>query len=243
MSRLLVLPDRAGSAVDNMALDLTLLERALQPGVLLFRHYTWNEPAFTFGVSQPFAYARSVAGPGIAPVRRATGGGVVNHLTDWTYALLAPAGHPLAEMKATASYRLVHEAVVVALAACGVAAALVPCPRESCTTGVVATPVAPRRPGACFLEPEVYDVISPSGGRKLAGAAQKRTRAGILFQGYVDRPGCPGADWSRFHTAFIEALAVACGVTPVRYGEMPVTEEDCAGARALFASRDWNERR
>ena len=237
-----LLPDLHDTAVMNMAVDLALLESGLRDSsVLLFRHYGWTEPAYTFGVSQSLEQARAVAGPAPVLLRRATGGGIVNHLGDWTYALLAPTGHELAEMKATASYRVVHAAVAEALCACGVPVALVPCPRESC--GAPAAPSPVKKPGACFLEPEIYDVVRSDDGRKAAGAAQKRTRDGILFQGYVEKSACPGVDWAVFRERFTSALASACGARRESVSSLSIASAVLDAAVSKFSDTAWNLRR
>lgn len=241
--RLLVLPEVTGTAAENMATDLLLLERASAPGVLWFRHYGWSEPAFTFGVSQSREAVRAVAGPGPVLVRRPTGGGVVSHLNDWTYALVAPSGHRLSEARATESYHAVHAALARALAQAGVPAVLVPCPRETCGVGSGGTaPVAPG-PGVCFVRPEIYDVVRADDGRKLAGAAQKRTREGILFQGSVDRAACGAIDWDAFRAAFLAELErVGEGVAePAAFPGFP--ERAACEALARFGSDAWNARR
>jgi lipoate-protein ligase A len=252
-SRLLVLPDRTASSAENMATDLLLLECAAVPGVLWYRHYGWAEPAFTYGVSQSRERVRAIAGEGPVLVRRATGGGVVSHLNDWTYALVAPAEHPLAADKATASYRAVHAAIADALNSLGVPAELVPCPRESCGmsggggAGEGGAPVvsgAPRQPGVCFVQPEIYDVVRSDDGRKLAGAAQKRTRAGILFQGSVDKSACEEIeDWAMFDEALLARLAMIAEAE-IESSEFPVfPEERRREALAMFASEAWNGKR
>lgn len=233
-----VLPVLRDTAVMNMALDATLLESALaDQGVSLFRHYDWAEPAFTFGLSQSHATSRAVAGAGVALVRRVTGGGLVDHRDDFTYALLAPAGSPLSEMRATDSYRLVHESAARALARCGATARLAPCARPACGDG------PSRKPGVCFSEPELHDVVRPDDGAKVAGAAQKRTRRGILFQGSVALSRCPGTDRGRFHEVFTEELAVATGAIR-EFSAMPATDAAVSERfRALFSDPGWNARR
>ena len=119
-----LLPERTGGAAENMALDFLLLQRypaATQPR---FRHYGWRGPAFTFGLSQKLEFVQTQLPPDetFDLCRRPTGGGVVDHRDDWTYALVIPRGHPLEELRATQSYRVVHEALAAALRAQNVAA-------------------------------------------------------------------------------------------------------------------------
>lgn len=226
-----------------MATDLLLLEAA-RPDAIWYRHYGWSEPAFTFGVSQSRDRVREIAGELPVLVRRATGGGVVSHLDDWTYALVAPAGHPLAEAKASESYRVVHAAVADALRFSGVPAELVPCPRESCDLNPDTPAAASSRPGVCFVRPEIFDVVRGDDGRKLAGAAQKRTRDGILFQGSIDRAACPEiADWAAFDEAFLARLALVCDAEIVAAPFPAFPENREQEWRDRFASEAWNGKR
>ena len=94
------LPVRTAGAAENMAADFLLLRRHPRPAVARFRHYGWRAPAFTFGYSQRIAFVReqlaaAVAGEVRPPelCRRPTGGGVVDHRDDWTYALVIPVSY------------------------------------------------------------------------------------------------------------------------------------------------------
>src|SRR5690606_2012830 len=112
-----ILPSRTAGAAENMAIDFLLLQRHPRPTAPRFRHYGWRSPAFTFGYGQKIAFVREQLPPGevFDLCRRPTGGGVVDHRDDWTYALVLPRGHPLEELRATSSYRAVHEALAGAL--------------------------------------------------------------------------------------------------------------------------------
>src|SRR5688572_17096391 len=72
-----LLPTRAGSAAENMAVDFLLLQRYPGETAARFRHYGWHRPAFTFGYSQKIEFVRDQL-PRNQPLelcRRATGGG------------------------------------------------------------------------------------------------------------------------------------------------------------------------
>src|SRR5690606_39065461 len=102
-----VLPERHDSAAGNMAADFLLLQRYPAETHARFRSYGWHRPAFTFGYSQKIAWVREQVAP-FAPVelcRRPTGGGLVDHRQDWTYALVIPRGHALYDARAVESYR------------------------------------------------------------------------------------------------------------------------------------------
>src|ERR1019366_9775830 len=148
------------------------------------RHYGWRSPAFTFGYSQKMAFVRSQLPQGetFDLCRRPTGGGVVDHREDWTYAIVIPRGHPLEELRATQSYRAVHEALARSLGAAGVPVALkaVPEPGQGAQAGGPA--------GVCFEKAEVFVVVHAVTGAKIAGGAQKRNKRGLLFQGSVWKP-------------------------------------------------------
>jgi lipoate-protein ligase A len=159
-------------AAYNMALDETLLESAPELERPVLRFYGWLENAASFGYSLKFADVErwTLLRP---LVRRPTGGGLVPHDSDWTYSLAFPPRHPWYLLKAVESYRRVHEWIRDAFARINVPTTL-------------ASASSNRRPGQCFVGAEEFDVLWH--GRKIAGAAQRRTRTGLLIQGSLQPP-------------------------------------------------------
>jgi lipoate-protein ligase A len=179
-----VLPTRTGGAAENMALDFLLLQRYPDPAALRCRHYEWRSPAFTFGFGQKAAWVRGQLPPEgpFDLCRRPTGGGIVDHQNDWTYALVIPREHRLWETRATESYRVVHECLAQALRELGQPAA-VKTKGDQLESGEInrpgPTPPASPGPGICFQRAELYDVIHERSGEKISGAAQKRNKHGF----------------------------------------------------------------
>ncbi len=156
----------------NMALDEALLEAAPKIGRPVLRFYSWTEPAASFGYFQKISEVEQMTG--LRPlVRRPTGGGLVPHDADWTYSVTFPPEDAWYALKATESYRRVHEWISAAFKQLKIPTELAPEPRK---TG----------PGQCFEGYEMSDVLWH--GRKIAGAAQRRTRQGLLIQGSVQPP-------------------------------------------------------
>jgi len=155
-----------------MALDEALLESAPQRNSPLLRFYAWTEPAATFGYFQKFREVKGMTT--LRPlIRRPTGGGLVPHEADWTYSLIFPPAHGWYELKATESYIKLHQWIQSAFKRNGLGTELAPRPdRESV--------------GQCFMGAEQFDVLWEK--RKIAGAAQRRTRQGLLIQGSVQPP-------------------------------------------------------
>jgi lipoate-protein ligase A len=164
-----------------MALDEALLEAMPRLQKPVVRFYGWTESAVSFGYFQKFAEVERATL--LRPlVRRPTGGGIVPHDADWTYSLAFPASHQWYSLKAIESYRRVHEWIQRAFAQLNVATELAPCCKKSA-------------PGQCFAGHEQFDLLWH--GRKIAGAAQRRTRDGLLIQGSVQPPpiALARADW------------------------------------------------
>ena len=180
-------------AAFNMALDEALLEampRVQQP---VLRFYGWTEPAASFGYFQKFAEVERATL--LRPlVRRPTGGGIVPHDADWTYSLMFPAGHEWHALRAEESYRRAHEWIQATFARLGVETELAAGCKQSA-------------PGQCFVGHEKSDVLWR--GQKIAGAAQRRNKLGLLIQGSVQPPPLELAkvDWQ-------EAM---CGVATERW--------------------------
>jgi lipoate-protein ligase A len=153
------------SPARNMAIDEALLREVREP---VLRLYEWNVPAVSLGYFQPAALA------GERPfVRRYTGGGLVDHAHDVTYTIVLPRTHPWMELSMPDSYRIIHEGVHAVLSACGIANELTPSAHAV-------------ESDACFAKPVKFDIVSTAG--KLSGAAQRRTREGLLHQGSILLP-------------------------------------------------------
>ena len=170
--------------------------------------------------------------------RRPTGGGIVDHRHDWTYALVIPREHPLWEERATQSYRLVHECLAQALRELG-QPAVVKAPDGGSPTDTATMPGT----GVCFQRAEPYDVMHEHSGEKIAGAAQKRNKHGLLFQGSIWKPAAGDIDWDVFGGRFIAALAQAVGApaTPMPWPEL--NEDEVAGLIEQYSSPEWLEYR
>ena len=182
----------------NMALDEALLEAMPRLQKPVLRFYGWTEPAASFGYFQKFAEVERATL--LRPlVRRPTGGGIVPHDADWTYSLAFPAGHEWYELKAVESYQRVHEWIQQAFAKLNVVTELAPCCKRSL-------------PGQCFAGHEKSDLLWH--GKKIAGAAQRRTREGLLIQGSVQAPplSLSRADWQEAMGAVARAGWAGVGV-------------------------------
>lgn len=169
----------------NMALDEAMLFHARS---VWMRVYQWAVPTLSIGFSQPLTVvpADKTSWP---VVRRWTGGGVVVHDGDWTYTLAAPSGHPVSEQRAVETYRWIHEAMIAALDQVGISGGVLQ--PEHTSDGM----------GVCFVEPAKYDVVLE--GQKIAGAAQRRVKAGFLHQGTIQPVKLP----AEFAGLFAQALA------------------------------------
>jgi len=211
------------SPARNMAIDEALLREVREP---VLRIYEWNVPAVSLGYFQHAALAK-----GKRPfVRRYTGGGLVDHAHDVTYTLVLPRAHPWMKLSAPESYRHIHRGVQAALAACGIASDLTP-----------AASAAPAvESDACFAKPVRFDIVAA--GSKLSGAAQRRTREGLLHQGSIllPDPARNAALRSAFTPTFAARLELV--ISP---GDLTAAES----ARALDLERDryatdaWNRSR
>jgi len=168
----LLLGSGPGAPAFNMALDEALLEGAARLGRPVLRFYGWTEPAASFGYFQKFAEIERTTL--LRPlVRRPTGGGLVPHDADWTYSVVFPPGNEWYVLRAEESYQRMHEWIQSAFTELGVPTELALCCKKSA-------------PGQCFVGHEKHDLLWQ--GRKIAGAAQRRNKLGLLIQGSVQPP-------------------------------------------------------
>jgi lipoate-protein ligase A len=209
----------ARSAAMNMAIDEALLEYITVPAI---RFYRWRSPALSFGYFGRFA---DVAGYHSERdlVRRWTGGGMVFHGQDLTYSVVIPASDVAFNESSVSIYENIHRGLVDSLEESGQHASL-----AAIAAGGGCTEV--KDPGYnCFANPVHADVIID--GRKIAGAAQRRTRRGLLQQGSIQ--GTELAD--NLAEQFSHALSANCR-------ERKVDEEIFKLARELAERKYGTER-
>ncbi len=209
----------AGSPAHNMAVDEALLRNVREP---VLRIYEWSVPAVSLGYFQPAALASE------RPfVRRYTGGGLVDHAHDVTYTIVLPRAHPWMEMSAPESYCHIHRGVQAALKACGITSELTPSAHAV-------------ESDACFAKPVKFDIVAPTG--KLSGAAQRRTREGLLHQGSILLPD-PARN-AGLRASFAKAFATQLELA-VEPGELTAAESSRAAGLELerYSTEAWNRTR
>jgi lipoate-protein ligase A len=207
----------ARPAALNMAIDEVLLGTVGPP---ILRFYCWSEPSVSFGYFGIFDQAQKFAGDR-ALIRRWTGGGIVPHGHDLTYSIMIGSDDATYALSSRLIYRRVHTAVERALRAIGVQARL-------------SEAASPKTSDACFANPVVADLME--GGRKIAGAAQRKTRQGLLHQGSIQRDGLD----QKFRRAMANLLS--SGIVEER-----ISSPTLASAEALagqkYATDEWLHRR
>jgi len=208
----------------NMAIDEALFDEALESQRPFLRFYSWNETAYTVGYFHDFE-KDSLDDLDPPPVRRLTGGGLVEHGRDITFTLAIPGGLEVVQRTGPERYRAVHQCLVDAFEKVEVRLAL-----ESDD---------PQAEARCFARPVRWDVIDPVSGEKVAGGAQRRTRGGILHQGSVRPPPDHReveAEWTyRF------AYRLAFDVSPLFESDVFAIEDRADRLeREKYATAAWN---
>ncbi|MDZ4816785.1 MAG: lipoate--protein ligase family protein [Verrucomicrobiota bacterium] len=212
-----LISDGPHSPSANMARDEALWRLSPVP---VLRFYRWAVPCFSIGYFQRVTECGIPVG--VSFVRRPTGGGVVDHSSDFTYTISLPPDHFLAQARAAESYRQVHEAVALGLRKSGIDANLAPC-------------CARRTSTACFENPVKFDLML--GTQKIGGSAQRRTKWGLLLQGSLVLPSRPTSLESSLESSFKELFQ--CTFEP-----SVLTSEEVQLATTLdhsqYSAREWN---
>lgn len=209
-----------------MGLDEALLEQGPDDRAVL-RFYRWSGVATTFGYSQPRAQASAASGArGIAGplVRRATGGGVVFHDGDLTFAIAFPWDRLCSP---GVIYKNIHRGVHVGLMGARLKTAI--------WSGADPGPAA-----QCFASaPARMDLVLEDGRKVLGGALRRRGLRG-LYQGSL-RPERLGKDALELERPIVDGLAQEFpGLV------LALEPEWLARGRELaekYRSESWNGRR
>jgi lipoate-protein ligase A len=216
------------SAAVNMAIDEALLETAEVPTI---RFYQWDHPALSFGYFGKFTEV-SAHSTERDLVRRWTGGGIVFHGNDLTYSLVIPATDTAFSESAMSIYEKIHAALRAAFAANGKSVELAEGRDAALRRPRTAQRAVPTN--ACFDNAVRADVLS--NGRKVAGAAQRRTRRGLLQQGSIQ-----GIDLTRnFADQFASELCSKCYPRTL---DQRLIERAHVIAEQKYSATNWLQRR
>jgi len=225
-----------------MAADEVLLESAAE-GLASLRFYGWSEATVSLGYFQPHRTILEDQRLAALPyVRRATGGMMLVHQHEITYALAVPAG--ISWQAGEPWLRRMHRIIAAALTHRGVSAAL----HES--------PDRHRDTPLCFRHLTVGDLCIE--GSKVVGSAQRRQRGALLQHGGIllarspATPELPGIrDLTRCDLDTGETIAAIRRAfeaeTGWRLAAGPWTDEELARTEVLvrekYDTAAWNDRR
>ena len=209
-------------AAGHMALDEAVLLQA-PPDALVLRFYSWAGEACTFGISQKYADAKAACRPGVEPVRRATGGGVVFHDGDLTFSLVFPWDKTCAP---DTIYKNIHRGIHQALKAGGVENGL----WSRKTDGLAEH---------CFSRPEKMDLVLSDGSKILGGALRKKGEKG-LYQGSL-RHAALGLSLDSLEAAVVDGVGREFGTPSLDI--RPDWRDLGRVLEARYRSADWNLRR
>lgn len=166
-----------------MAKDSYLLAELKSDDQPLLHFYEWNVPCLTYGYfTDPSHHLdlNAIAASGLHLARRPTGGGIVFHLTDFAFSILIPVGHSSLSQNTLENYALINQRIADAIAEStplSMPPELISIPECSGSTSN----------SFCMAKPTPYDLTIE--GKKVGGAAQRRTKTGLLHQGTLSL--CP----------------------------------------------------
>lgn len=173
-----ILETGLSSAKENMEYDARLLAELGERERPILHLYGWKRPSVTYG---HFIHPEQVINlpeaekAGLDLARRPTGGGVVFHLWDLAFSVLIPAKCSLFSVNTLDNYGLVNRVVQeVVKDFLGLQTSLTPIDAATAHASCA---------NFCMARPTKYDVMLE--GKKIAGAAQRKTKDGFLHQGTI----------------------------------------------------------
>jgi lipoate-protein ligase A len=164
----------------NMAVDESLLD-SFDPerSTPVLRLYGWNPPALSFGRFQDAGKVLDLErcrANGVPVVQRITGGGVIYHADELTYAIVCAPRHLPEEATVKESFRFLTGFLLTFYRELGLSAAYAAdAPEDMSRLG--------RRTPFCFAGRESYDILID--GRKIGGNAQRRMKNAIFQHGSI----------------------------------------------------------
>lgn len=168
-----LIEEESGPPQENMDRDALALSLLTPESAPQLRFYHWEGLSATYGYFiDPHHYfnPEGLKRHELKIARRPTGGGILFHHVDLAFSVLLPSSHPYYGKSVLEAYRTLNGFVLNALKQCGFSDShLIPAAAEG------------RHDSFCMAHPTIYDLVCA--GKKIAGAAQRRTRNGLLYQG------------------------------------------------------------
>lgn len=176
------------TAIENMKKDEMLLSTLSPSNQPILHLYRWIGDCATYGYfikPEDHFYLNAIAEHKLEIARRPTGGGIVFHSFDLAFSILIPAQHPGYSLNTLENYAYINSKVLEVIKefitlrgnaydSRGGELSLL---KQECSS----------KHGACqqfcMAKPTQYDVMLE--GRKVGGAAQRRTKQGYLHQGTI----------------------------------------------------------
>ncbi len=166
------------NAAANMELDAALLSDLEEEREGILHLYDWEGDAATYGHfidPDNFLNMAGVAKKSLDLAKRPTGGGIIFHKCDLAFSVLVPATHPEFSNNPLDNYAFVNNRVIWAIHQ------MVHLPAELLPDEPI--PLDDHCKSFCMAKPTKYDVMIQ--GKKVGGAAQRKTKHGYLHQGSI----------------------------------------------------------
>jgi lipoate---protein ligase len=169
------------TATENMEKDRQLLEEIEKLERPLLHLYSWQGDCATYGHfirPEQLLQMEGVERRQLSLARRPTGGGIIFHVWDLAFSALVPATWHEYSLNTLDNYALINRKVIQAVEefrGLRLEAHLLP---------LEPIPLDAASQNFCMAKPTKYDVVTRD-GRKIGGAAQRRTRGGFLHQATI----------------------------------------------------------
>lgn len=160
-----------------MQKDQNLLESIAQEKSPILHFYEWDGPSATYGYfldPTQFFSMDALVKTGLQIARRPTGGGIIFHLWDFAFSALIPASHPAFSQNTLQNYATINLRVLAVVEEFLKVSGCELTDQDGQILGAFCA-------NFCMAKPTRYDVML--GGKKVAGAAQRKTKDGLLHQG------------------------------------------------------------
>ncbi len=163
-----------------MQKDKELLDDLVKEQNPILHLYQFRGKSATYGhflKPADFFCEEKVKELGLDLARRPTGGGIIFHLWDFAFSVLIPTSHPWFSLNTLDNYAVINRAVLSAVEE------FLSKEGEGELTKQDGAILSPGCAHFCMAKPTQYDVMFL--GKKIAGAAQRQTKAGFLHQGSI----------------------------------------------------------